>query len=127
MLALPALVMLSGCADVGSREGAAGAIATRLLTAVAGKDGAGACAVLAPDTAAELVQSADKPCEQDILDEGLPAPATIDGAEVYGQWAQVRLTDDTLFLAVFPGGWRVVAAGCTPRESRPYDCTLQGG
>jgi hypothetical protein len=32
-----------------------------------------------------------------------------------------------VFLAAFPGGWRVVAAGCTPRGDRPYDCTLQGG
>jgi hypothetical protein len=45
---------------------------------------------------------------------------------VYGQWAQVRLSEDTVFLGAFPGGWRVVAAGCTPRDNRPYDCTLQG-
>ena len=38
---------------------------------------------------------------------------------MYGQWAQVRLSGDTVFLAVFPGGWRVVAAGCTPRGSVP--------
>jgi hypothetical protein len=126
-LALPILVMLTGCADLGNRETSAGNVATKLLTAVAGQDGATACATLAPDTAAELVQSAGKPCDQAILEEDLPAPGTINGADVYGQWAQVRLTDDTLFLAVFPGGWRVVAAGCTPRKSRPYDCTLQGG
>jgi hypothetical protein len=118
---------LGGCGDLGSREAAAGDAATRLLTAVAGKDGAAACAVLAPDTAAELTQSAGKPCEQAILDEDLPAPAKINSVDVYGQWARARLTDDTLFLAVFPGGWRVVAAGCTPRQPRPYDCTLQGG
>ena len=34
---------------------------------------------------------------------------------------------DTVFLATFPGGWRVVAAGCTPRGDRPYDCTVAGG
>ena len=34
---------------------------------------------------------------------------------------------DTVFLAVFPGGWRVVAAGCTPHGDRPYDCVVQGG
>jgi hypothetical protein len=126
-LALSVVVALGGCADVGDRETTAGDAATELLTAVAGKDGATACAVLAPDTAAELEQSAGKPCDQAILDEDLPAPATVNGADVYGQWAQVRLSDDTMFLAVFPGGWRVVAAGCQPRESRPYDCTLQGG
>jgi hypothetical protein len=48
------------------------------------------------------------------------------GSGVYGQWAQVRLTGDVVFLAAFPGGWRVVAAGCSPQGNRPYDCTLQG-
>ena len=38
----------------------------------------------------------------------------------------VRLAGDTVFLAVFPGGWRVTAAGCTPRGDRPYNCTVQG-
>jgi hypothetical protein len=127
VLSLPVLVLMTGCGDLGNRQKAAGEIATKLLTAVAGKNGAAACAMLAPDTAAELVQSAGKPCDQAILDEQLPAPTPVSGTDVYGQWAQVRLTDDTLFLAVFPGGWRVVAAGCKPRRSRPYDCTLQGG
>jgi uncharacterized protein YceK len=127
VVSLMAAGALAGCGSVADREQAASAAAVRLLTAVDGKDGATACAALAPDTAAELVQSADKPCEQAILDEDLPAPGTVQGTDVYGQWAQVRLTDDTMFLAVFPGGWRVVAAGCTPRQSRPYDCTLQGG
>ena len=46
---------------------------------------------------------------------------------VDGQWARVRLSDDTVFLGMFAGGWRVVAAGCTPRGERPYDCTVAGG
>jgi hypothetical protein len=46
---------------------------------------------------------------------------------VYGQWAQVRIGGDTVFLAVFPGSWRVVAAGCQSRGDRPYDCQVQGG
>jgi hypothetical protein len=86
-----------------------------------------ACAVLAPNTASEVEQSAGKPCAQAILDEDLPAPGAVTGTDVYGQWAQVRLSDDTVFLAVFTGGWRVVAAGCRPRQDRPYDCVLQGG
>ena len=117
---------LAGCGSAGGRADAATAVATRLLTATAGRDGESACAVLAPETVAELEQSADKPCPQAILDEDLPEPGPVTGASVYGQWAQVRLTGDTVFLAVFADGWRVVAAGCSPRDDRPYDCVLQG-
>ena len=121
------LAALGGCASVGDRAGAADEVALRLLTAVGGHDGATACALLAPETAAEVVESADKPCPEAILEEDLPAPGAVARTEVYGQWAQVRLTTDTLFLAAFAGGWRVVAAGCTARGERPYNCVLQGG
>jgi hypothetical protein len=40
--------------------------------------------------------------------------------------AQVRFADETLFLAEFDGDWRVLAAGCTPADSR-FDCTVKGG
>jgi hypothetical protein len=122
-----ALLAATGCAAVGDRGDAADSVALRFLTAVDGKDGATACAVLAPDTAFELEQSADKPCAEAVLHEDLPKPGSVTGTDVYGQWAQVRLVGDTVFLAVFPGGWRVVAAGCTPRGERPYDCIVQGG
>ncbi|WIM93525.1 hypothetical protein ACTOB_005505 [Actinoplanes oblitus] len=121
-----ALLPLAACGSVGDREEAASAVATRLLAAAASQDGVRACATLAPDTTAELEESAGKPCPEAILDEDLPEPGRLIGTAVYGQWAQVRLADDTLFLAVFRDGWRVVAAGCTPRGDRPYDCTLQG-
>lgn len=117
---------LSGCGSVRERTDAASTVAVQLLTAVQAEDGAAACAALAPETLSELEESADKPCATAILEEDLPAPAPVTSADVYGQWAQVVLSDDTVFLAMFPGGWRVVAAGCTPRTDRPYDCTLQG-
>src|SRR5690242_19166387 len=122
-----ALVALAGCATAGGRGEAAAGVATRLLTAVQGKDGAAACALLAPDTASEVEQSGGKPCAEAILDEDLPGPGAVTGTAVYGQWAQVRIGGDTVFLAVFPGGWRVVAAGCKPRGDRPYNCEVQGG
>ncbi|MEU7928448.1 hypothetical protein [Micromonospora sp. NPDC049801] len=98
-----------------------------MLSAIAEKDGVGACSLLAPDTAAGLEHSVDRPCAEAILDEDLPGAGQVLASEVYGQQAQVRLDGDTVFLAVFPGGWRVVAAGCTARGDKPYDCVLQGG
>jgi uncharacterized protein YceK len=127
VVSLMAAGALAGCGSVADREQAASEVAVRLLAAVDGKDGAAACAVLAPDTASEVEQSSGKPCAEAILDEDLPKPGAVTGAHVYGQWAQVRLSDDTVFVAVFPGGWRVVAAGCDPQRDRPYDCTVQGG
>ncbi len=121
-----ATMALTGCASVNERADAAATVAVRLLTAVQDDDGAGACAVLAPETLSELEQSAGTGCAEAILDEDLPAPGDIRKSEVFGQWAQVRLDGDTVFLAVFPQGWRVVAAGCTSRGERPYDCDLQG-
>jgi hypothetical protein len=119
--------VLAGCGSVGERGDAAASVAMRMVAAVEAEDGAGACAVLAPNTVSELEESAGKPCAEAILDEDLPAPGAVTGSDVYGQWAQVRFTSDTVFLGVFPGGWRVVAAGCSPRQERPYGCALQGG
>ena len=126
-LAAAGVLTLAGCGSVGGREQAASAVAARLLTAVDAKDGAAACAVLAPNTISELEQSAGKSCDQAILEEDLPKPAAVTSSRVYGQWAQVHLADDTVFLAVFAASWRVVAAGCQSRGEQPYDCTLQGG
>jgi hypothetical protein len=120
------MLVLAGCASVGERGDAAASVALGMLTAVESDDGGAACGVLAPDTLAELEQSAGKPCPEAILEEDLSPPGEVQQSRVYGQWAQIRLTGDTVFLAVFPGGWRVVAAGCSPRGERPYDCALQG-
>jgi hypothetical protein len=121
VLAASSLLALTGCAD-GGRTAAAGAVASRMLAAVAAADGTTACALLAPRTAATF----ENACPRAILEQKLPPPGRVRSAQVFGQWAQVRLDGDTVFLAVFPGGWRVVAAGCTPQGSRPYDCTVEG-
>ncbi|WP_433389513.1 hypothetical protein [Micromonospora sp. KLBMP9576] len=122
-----AATAMAGCGAVTDRGDAAAAVTAQMLNAVAGRDGTAACALLAPDTVAELEQSADRPCAEAILAEDLPEPGPVVATDVFGQRAQVRLSGDTVFLAVFPGGWRVVAAGCTARGDKPYDCVLQGG
>jgi hypothetical protein len=114
------------CGSVGDRADAAAAVAVRMLDTASGGDGASACALLAPATVAELERSADVACAEAIVRQNLPAPGTVTDRAVYGQWAQIHLSDDTVFLGMFPGGWRVVAAGCTADGDRPYRCTLQG-
>jgi len=123
-------VVVGGCADTGAQH-AATDTAVRLLTSVRDGNGADACALLAPETAARLESSSGQSCAQAIGDEDLPDPGPVTGVTVDGQWAKVAVTagdnDGTVFLAMFRGGWRVVAAGCRPRGEQPYDCSLEGG
>jgi hypothetical protein len=102
-------------------------VAARFLTAVATGDGAAACVLLAPATVEQIEQDSGMSCGDAVVEEDLPEAEPVTSAHVYGQWAQVRLGEQTLFLAVFPGGWRVVAAGCRPRGERPYECVVDGG
>ncbi|MGA4845294.1 hypothetical protein ACOBQB_03065 [Streptomyces sp. G5(2025)] len=43
---------------------------------------------------------------------------------MYERQAHVVTDRDTLFLPSFPGGWKVTAAGCTPRPEKPYPYLL---
>jgi hypothetical protein len=49
-------------------------VAVRLFDAVDRDNGVAACAVLAPETLADLEQSADQPCSDAVLNEDLPGP-----------------------------------------------------
>jgi hypothetical protein len=127
LLGVAALLVLGGC---GSQRQASALSATRqFYTALARGDGAAACARLAPDTRHELEQSAHgQDCAQAIVGERLPDPGPVRSVAVYGDQALMRLSGDSVFLAAFSAGWRVVAAGCRSRgEDRPYDCLLAGG
>jgi hypothetical protein len=123
---LAAAALVAGCGSAPAREDAATAAAERFVNAIADRDGAAACAVLAPKTVEELEKSGGT-CDEAVLDEDLPEPGPVETADVYGQWARVVMPENTLFLAVFRDGWRVVAAGCRPAGEGPYDCAVQGG
>jgi len=103
------------------------ATAADFYAALADRDGAAACALLAPATRSELEQSSGKPCPRAVLEEKVPKAGDPDTVQVFGTEGQVTFDRETTFLGDFPQGWRVVAAGCTPREPRPYDCVLSGG
>jgi hypothetical protein len=121
----PVLLMalvLTGC-GTGSAERAAARAADRFESAVASHDLAGACALLSDD----VLESFDEPC-QDGLQQARLAPATgPSSTEVFGQNGLVRWSHEAVFVSRFPDGWKVVAAGCTRRPDRPYDCSVSGG
>jgi len=116
---------VTGCSG---QQPAATSVATRFVRALGSSDGTAACRLLAPETESELVQSAGKPCPTALLEEKLPSRGTVRTTRTFGTMAQVRLRTDTLFLARFKSGWKVMAAGCKPaKPEHPYDCSLQGG
>jgi hypothetical protein len=116
-----ALLALSGCGNVADDEVA------RVATAFAqdGQDAAARCSLLAPTTLATLTEQESSTCP-DAIGNVKTGTGRLVSVEVWGEEAQAKLTDDTLFLTSTPQGWRVLAAGCTPRsQQQPYDCQLQ--
>jgi hypothetical protein len=99
---------------------------------VAGENGAGACALLAPPTRSSVEQYEKKPCMGAIVAAGLRPAKDLRRVRVYGTMAQVTWAGDVTFLTRYGDGWRVLAAGCSvPPPSRRtadrYDCTVEAG
>jgi hypothetical protein len=117
-------VGLSACGD---RNAPVEDAARTFSQAVADRDGAAACRMLAPATTDELEKSTGKPCDQAILEEDLPEPSAPESVEVYGTAGSVTTATDTMFLGKFQSGWRVTAAGCAAASPGPYDCDVAGG
>lgn len=138
---------LTSAARVSVRLGAAGVLASLLLSSCASTDdvdaarrtaddfagslrsddGAAACALLMTSTRSAVEEAAGRPCEEGIVDEVGADPGAVTRAEAFGTAAQVRTQNDTLFLARYDGRWLVLAAGCSPRGELPYDCQVEGG
>jgi hypothetical protein len=125
LAAVAVAASLGGCADV-SRPAVDGVV-TSFYGAYGDGEGRTACDLLAPATREEVETSAQAPCAEAVVDEELPNPGPVGQSSIYGDQGQVRLDGDTVFVAEFPGGWKVVAAGCTRQPSGPYDCKLEAG
>ncbi|MFE9623630.1 hypothetical protein [Streptomyces sp. NPDC006527] len=122
-----ALLSVSACGTLSERRDGVTQEVARFEQALDAGQHERLCAALAPATREELEQSAKMRCEQAIGEQQLPAAGAVRGVDVYGDQARVVLEHDTLFLAHFPAGWKVTAAGCLPRPQRPYQCDIEGG
>jgi hypothetical protein len=121
-----ALTALGGC-RLGPDDGSAADVATRFHAMVEQGVGDGACAVLAPETKAQLESSQGEPCAQAITKVALGTGTEVLSSDAYGTNARIVLDGDVVFLAAFEKRWLVVSAGCRPRPDRSYDCALEGG
>ncbi|MCX5269381.1 hypothetical protein [Streptomyces sp. NBC_00199] len=121
------VVTVSSCGTPSGPRDRVTADVARFEQALAAGQDAYLCAALAPSTREEVEQAAKGRCERAIGGEDLPAAGTVRRVDVFGDQARVVLEDDTLFLARFPDGWKVTAAGCQPRPQQPYQCAIKGG
>jgi hypothetical protein len=117
-------IAVSGCA---APTTPGSAVASRFYRAVDAGHWGRACALLAPETKSQLEQSAGSVCPVALSRENLRAPGPVGSSVVYGTMTLTRFEQDTVFVARFRSGWKVMAAGCSPVPGHPYDCRLQGG
>jgi hypothetical protein len=126
VLAAALLSCLGSCATLGPDTSAAAATAIAFHQAVAAGDGAAACALLAPETATEVSDTADEPCPDAVVTQDIPEAEAVRDSQAFGRSAQVVMDGDVLFLAIFDGQWKITAAGCQSRADQPYDCQVRG-
>ncbi|MCF2527198.1 hypothetical protein [Yinghuangia soli] len=121
-----ALVGVCGCSDLSELRDGAAAAAAHFRQAVQAQDWAAACEALAPASRDELEQNNKAPCPQALGGQELPDAGRARHTDVHGE-AMAVFAQDTVFLAHFPSGWKVTAAGCQQQPGdRPYRCALKG-
>src|SRR3954463_137798 len=116
-----AALLLSGCGDLSSDE----VTRTARTFAAAGDDTAARCSLLAEQTVTALVADEGTTCEDALQDVPLGSGDVV-SVEVWGEEAQAKLGDDTLFLTRTVEGWRIAAAACRPQgPEEPYQCQVE--
>lgn len=121
------LAVLGGCASLSERRDDATAAAERFEQALRVHDPAAACDALAPTTREDVEQNGKATCASALAEQELPDAGSARRTNVHGNQARVVFQGDTVFLARFPSGWQVVAAGCRKQpHDQPYQCDVQG-
>jgi hypothetical protein len=117
--AVTATVLLTGCGGLAERDVA------EVAADFAAGDAAARCDLLAPATLASLVEEESTSCEEAIEQVDIGSGDVLE-VGVWGEEAQAKLSDDTVFLTHTPAGWRVFAAACVPQgQDQPYDCEVE--
>ncbi|HET7477470.1 MAG TPA: hypothetical protein VFJ97_15790 [Dermatophilaceae bacterium] len=121
------LAGLTGCSVEGPGSDGARAAAVnfhRLLTA---GNGERACRLLSERAVEDVRGPDDRACATALTSLPIRPVAAVRSTSVYGHSALVVFDADAVFLASFDDGWRVTAAGCSPRQDQPYDCAFEAG
>jgi hypothetical protein len=114
-----AAVLLTGCAGMQRPD------VERVAAEFATGNPAARCALLAPAALASLEHDDSQACAAAVA-EVAPSGGQVQQSQIWGDEAQVRLADDTLFLTRTSAGWKVIAAGCTADGDAPYNCRVEG-
>lgn len=120
--------LLTACGATSGRVDGARDAGRAFQRAVAAGDYTTACDLLAPRTRQQLEEDEKQRCGRALAGQELPKGLPDHGPQVYGRQASLDAGGQKLFLSQFGGGWKVVAAGCTPRgDDKPYRCVVKGG
>lgn len=116
-------LLASGCGEDASSSQASG-VAERFVRATPVE----ACQLLAPATIEAVTAGGSGGCVQALSGHRRAGSPRVQRVEVAGGSAYVVLADQVVFLARFPQGWLVTAAGCSrndPDPAVPYDCEVE--
>ena len=124
--AAAAALLLTACSSQGNaQQDAAADVAVKFLETEADNPQE-ACSLLASQTLEEVEQDGDS-CTEVLPQEAGQGDPAFRSVEVYGKDAIARFADDTVFLALFHGGWKVTAANCQEKvKDQPFDCSVKG-
>jgi hypothetical protein len=125
MLVVVGLVALSGC-GTGADRAQVRAVTMRFFSALDAHHGADACIQLSPALQTTITQEQSvRRCASAVVKvKARRSPIVV--VRVYATSARVDLTGgESVFLSATRDGWRIVALGCRPRSSGPFECEEQ--
>jgi hypothetical protein len=119
---------LSACGAPSSTTTAVSSTALAFQTAATDGDGAGICDLLT-DSLTKALEHSGQSCSSAVTALQLGDPGAVLATDVWGRSALVTFADTSsdVFLTEVNGTWRIAAAGCAVRDSRPAECQLEAG